>query len=248
MSTQLRPAKFVDGELQIPTEEEWDGMYLVPPEVKGILVSQLLNIVTAQSDAGHHCAHKGCPIPTTRCFNDLGHMSFCKHWPEGRDKPCGFRCPDAKGYCKMHKKFKPADCKTTAEKAAETITAAEASAENRVNGPIEEAAEDADPTYPVTEDSMAQTEVAQPGTAENEQEEILIATEEDAAVHFREEHARHQQPVPAFSEKRVKIPRQSKKTTKAQQKADKKEAKLEEIQTKYGANSIRGKLLARVFR
>lgn len=153
--------------------------------------------------------------------------------------------------------FKPADYKTAAEKAAEDLAEGnDAGIANQVEAPppaiipvaIEDVAvaqgqQDADPTN----EAPNPAEAAEIENPVEEEEVETIMNEQDVAVHFQEVRARHQQPEPAFAPKRQKIAKQPKKTTKAQQKVEKREGRREAIDTKYGAGSKRAKILKAVF-
>lgn len=72
--------------------------------------------------------NRGCGLPTARCYNQLGHMSWCQYWIEEIDGPCGARCRNEKGYCELHTKLRPADFKiakqnqNAADQAEDTTT------------------------------------------------------------------------------------------------------------------------------
>lgn len=60
--------------------------------------------------------NRGCGLPTARCYNQLGHMSWCQYWIEDIDSPCGARCRNEKGYCELHTKLRPADFEIAGQK------------------------------------------------------------------------------------------------------------------------------------
>ncbi|TID26964.1 hypothetical protein E2P81_ATG01424 [Venturia nashicola] len=128
MKVKELQAKWLNGKFYSPPRDEWNGTFKTPNEINGASISQIKNFITGQTDTGHQCRNRGCGLPTARCYNQLGHMSWCQYWIEEIGSPCGARCRNEKGYCELHTKLRPADFemarqnRNAAELAEETTT------------------------------------------------------------------------------------------------------------------------------
>ncbi|TID26963.1 hypothetical protein E6O75_ATG01456 [Venturia nashicola] len=227
--------KYLHGALSCPSSEDWDGTFRTPNSIDGNPICMIRNYVTGQTDTGHHCRHPDCGVVTARCYNQLGHMSWCKYWVQHEENPCGARVRNEKGYCEYHSRIRPRDYETWDEKMARIM--AERNPPKNENEVPTDLQANPEPAI------VAPQEVANDNGDRPDSGPGGLVMDTDVDNDSEEDHQRFQQAEP-FKEKRKKAARIATKDCREQEKKARIDAECEAIHKKHKDSFLGRSLIA----
>lgn len=247
--------RYIGDTLYCPPREKWNGSFRTPAYINGQPISNILNYIRAQTDTGHHwyvfrperrylpsnitSSRRGdCGTTTARCYNQLGHMSWCVFWEDHQDTPCGARVRNEKGYCEFHSSRRPRDYETWDEKMAREMAEANPPQDNDAVNEEQDTALDPEGN---NDARVADENHAEAGQLQDQ--DALIEQEPDT-VHFEEDYLRYQPQAQPFQEKRKKAAKIATKDRREQEKNVRVEAEIEAIQKKHKNSIIAKGLIA----